>query len=601
MHASTRQSLIQAIERAFAVSPGDAAAVLGALQPVVCRGGDWLFRQGDSGESLYLLARGRLQVWIASEEHGEARETLVAEVAPGETVGEISLLTGGPRSASLRAVRDSLLLRMDAEAFDRLGREQPQLVRQLAGGIAIRLRDRTGGAASIRRDIKTIAVLPLTGMQHAQALAAKLGAALAERGPILTLSPDRLAELGAPPLPRGIHSDASAVMAEWLGEQEDRHRFVLLVADAADSAWSKLALRHADLVLLAAASSADPATQPWERALLSGPGEPVARRALLLTHEGGTGTLSGTGSWLAGRDLSYHLHLRSGVPADLARIARVLAGEALGLVLGGGAARGFAHIGAYRALVEAGVPIDWVGGASIGAVMGAPIAQGLSPEEVVSTARLAFVKGKPFGDVTLPVLSLLRGRRMERLIAEHLAGDIEDLPVPFFCVSSNLGQGTPHIHTRGRLVTALRASVSLPGVFPPAVVDGQLAIDGGILDNLPVDVMLRQPVGKVIAVDLTSRQSYEVEYDAAPSPWAVLAGRFLPFAKRHRVPSFMSLMLKATEIGTMAAVRASGERADLLLRPPVSGFSLTDVLSFDRIVEAGYQYTRQALEDWPSG
>ena len=601
MHASTRQSLIQAIERAFAVSPGNAAAVLGALQPVVCRGGDWLFRQGDSGESLYLLARGRLQVWIASEEHGEVRESLVAEVAPGETVGEISLLTGGPRSASLRAVRDSLLLRMDAEAFDRLGREQPQLVRQLAGGIAIRLRDRTGGAASVRREIKTIAVLPLTGVQHAQALAARLGAALAERGPILALSPDRLAQLGAPPLPKGTHQDASAAMAEWLGEQEDQHRFLLLIADATDSTWSKLALRHADLVLLAAASSGDPATRPWERALLSGPGEPVARRALLLTHEGGAGTLSGTGSWLAGRDLSYHLHLRSGVPADLARIARVLTGEALGLVLGGGAARGFAHIGAYRAMVEAGVPIDWVGGTSIGAVMGAPIAQGLSPDEVASTARLAFVKGRPFGDLTLPVLSLLRGRRMERLIAEHLLGDIEDLPVPFFCVSSNLGQGTPHVHNRGSLVTALRASVSLPGVFPPAVVDRQLMIDGGILDNLPVDLMRRQPVGKVIAVDLTSRQSYKVEYDAVPSPWAVLAGRLLPFAKRHRVPSFMSLMLKATEIGTMATVRAAGERADLLLRPPVSQFSLTDVLSFDEIVEAGYQYTRQVLEDWPHG
>jgi len=601
MHASTRQSLIQAIERAFAVSPGNAAAVLGALQPVVCRGGDWLFRQGDPGESLYLLARGRLQVWIASEEHGEVRESLVAEVAPGETVGEISLLTGGPRSASLRAVRDSLLLRMDAEAFDRLGREQPQLVRQLAGGIAIRLRDRTGGAASVRREIKTIAVLPLTGEQHAQALAARLGAALAERGPILALSPDRLAQLGAPPLPKGTHSDASAAMAEWLGEQEDQHRFVLLIADATDSTWSKLALRHADLVLLAAASSGDPATRPWERALLSGPGEPVARRALLLTHEGGAGMLSGTGAWLAGRDLSYHLHLRSGVPADLARIARVLTGEALGLVLGGGAARGFAHIGAYRAMVEAGVPIDWVGGTSIGAIMGAPIAQGLSPDEVASTARLAFVKGRPFGDLTLPVLSLLRGRRMERLIAEHLVGDIEDLPVPFFCVSSNLGQGRPHIHTRGSLVTALRASVSLPGVFPPAVVDGQLMIDGGILDNLPVDLMRRQPVGKVIAIDLTSRQSYQVEYDAVPSPWAVLAGRLLPFAKRHRVPSFMSLVLKATEIGTMATVRAAGERADLLLRPPVSRFSLTDVLSFDEIVEAGYQYTGQVLKDWPHG
>jgi NTE family protein len=598
MHASTRQSLLLAIERAFAVSPDHAAAVLGALQPVVCRGGDWLFRQGDAGDSLYLLARGRLQVWIASEDRGELRESLVAEVAPGETVGEISLLTGGPRSASLRAVRDSLLLRMDGTAFDRLGREQPQLVRQLAGGIAIRLRDRTGGSASIRRDLKTLAILPLSGMQHALALTAQLGAGLARRGPVLTLSSGALAALGAPLMPAGAGTSVSAGMTEWLGEQEDGNRFVLLVADASDSNWSRLALRHADLVLLVAAANEDPAPRTWEQALLSGPDEPAARRALLLTHEGCPATLAGTGEWLAGRDLSYHLHLRSGVPADQARIDRVLAGEALGLVLGGGAARGFAHLGAYRALVEAGVPVDWVGGSSIGAVMGAPIAQGLTPEEVIATAQLAFVKGKPFGDLTLPVLSLLRGRRMERLIADHLAGDIEDLPIPYFCVSSNLGQGTPHIHTRGTLVAALRASVSLPGVFPPAVVNRQLAIDGGILDNLPVDMMRRQPVGKVIAVDVTSRQTFEVDYDAVPSPWALLAGRFLPFARRYRVPGFMSLMLKATEIGTMAAVRASGKRADLLLRPPVGKFSLTDVRSFDKIVEAGYQYTRTALEGW---
>jgi NTE family protein len=346
-------------------------------------------------------------------------------------------------------------------------------------------------------------------------------------------------------------------------------------------------------------ASDDPASRDWERNLLSGPDEPAARRALLLTHDGCPATLSGTDGWLAGRDPDYHLHLRSGLPADLARIDRVLAGEALGLVLGGGAARGFAHLGAYRALVEAGVAVDWVGGASIGAVMGAPIAQGLTPEGVIDVARLAFVQGKPFGDLTLPVLSLLRGRRMEQLIAEHLAGNIEDLPIPFFCVSSNLGQGTPHRHTRGTLMRALRASVSLPGVFPPAVVNGQLAIDGGILDNLPVDMMRQCPVGKVIAVDVTSRQTYDVDYDAVPSPWVVLAGRLLPFARRYRVPSFMSLMLKAAEIGTMAAVRASGSRADLLLRPPVAGFSLTDVRSFDRIVDAGYQHTRQALQDWP--
>jgi len=599
MQGSTRQSLLLAIESAFAVSPDHAVAVLETLQPVTCRGGDWLFRQGDSGDSLYLLARGRLQVWISSDDHGESHETLVAEVAPGETVGEISLLTGGPRSASLRAVRDSLLLKMDGAAFDRLGREQPQLVRQLAGGIAMRLRDRTGGSASLRRDLKTIAILPLSGDGHARALAATLAAGLATRGPVLTLSSDRLAALGAPELPAGTGTAVSAVMTEWLGEQEDQHRFVLFVADAAASAFSRLTLRHADLVLLVAEADEDPAPRPWEQALLSGADRPAARQALLLTHEGCPATLSGTDGWLAGRGRAYHLHLRSGVPADLARIDRVLAGEALGLVLGGGAARGFAHLGAYRALVEAGVDVDWIGGASIGAVMGAPIARGLTPEEVIAVARLAFVRGKPFGDLTLPVLSLLRGRRMEQLIAEHLAGNIEDLPVPYFCVSSNLGQGTPHIHTRGTLVGALRASVSLPGVFPPAVINGQLAIDGGILDNLPVDVMRQRPVKTIIAVDVTSRQTYDVDYGAVPSPWAVLAGRFLPFARRYRVPSFMSLMLKATEIGTMAAVRASGSRADLLLRPPVAGFSLTDVRSFDKIVEAGYQHTRQALQEWP--
>jgi NTE family protein len=203
--------------------------------------------------------------------------------------------------------------------------------------------------------------------------------------------------------------------------------------------------------------------------------------------------------------------------------------------------------------------------------------------------------------VTVPVLSLLRGKRMERLINMHLPGDIEDLPVPFFCISSNLGLGTPHVHERGGLAHAVRASLSLPGIFPPAVVNGQLAIDGGILDNLPVDVMLARPVGKVIAVDLTSRQDFTVDYDKAPSPWAVLAGRILPFMPRHRVPRFMSMMLKAMEIGTMADVRAAGRRADLLLRPPVSRFSLTDVRSFDEIVRVGYEYARQALAEWPAG
>lgn len=594
------QSLLEeAVRRHFAVPDQEAATmILGVLEPVVCKGGAWLFRQGDEGDALYLLARGLLQTWMASSEPGDGGQRMIAEIAPGEIVGEIGMLAGGKRSAGIRAVRDSLLLRMDAAAFDKLGRQRPELIRHIAGGIAARLRDRTAGPAPVRRLVRTIAVLPLDGAATGDALVPRLIAELGLEGSTLLLTAARMRELGAPGMASGPNQQMSPALIDWLGDQEDRHRFVLYVADADDLAWSDLALRHADLILLVANAASDPGQRAWENTLLDPTDGPVARRALVLTHDGVPELLSGTAAWLKARSVDFHLHLRAGVPGDFARLTRILAGKALGLVLGGGAARGFAHLGVYRALIEARIPIDWVGGSSIGAVFAAAISQGGPLDDQLAAARHAFIEGKPFSDITIPVLSLLRGRRMQKLIDTYLTGDIEDLPLPFFCTSSNLGQGILHVHERGPLGLAVRASASLPGVFPPAVVDGQLVIDGGILDNLPVDIMRRRAVSRVIAVDVTSRNNYAVNYEALPSSWAILAGRLLPFARRYRVPSFMSLVLKATEIGTMAQVRAAGQRADLLLRPPVSRFSLTDVRSFDEIVRVGYEHSQQAIADW---
>jgi NTE family protein len=585
-------SLQSAVVAHFGVPPGDAAAVLAEFSAVVCRGGEWLFHQGDPGDSLYLLVRGRLQVRLETPGGASRR---VADVEPGEMVGEIGLLAGGTRSAGLRAVRDSLLLRLDAAGFDRLARAHPAWVRQLAGRIAVRLRDRTAGGADGPRHPRTVALVPLdagpAALDLARALAAQVG------GAVTVLHPTTLDSLGAPATGADPAALATPSMVEWLASVEDRSRLVCYVATPDDGAWSRLAVRHADLVLFVADATASPTPRGWERGLVpaDGDGDGGSRCALVLRHAGRPATLAGTAAWLAPRALDFHVHLRTDEPGDLARLARMLAGDATGLVLGGGAARGFAHLGVYRAMSEAKVPIDWVGGASIGAVMGAGIAMMLPPDEAIRLAREAFVGGKPFGDVTIPVLSLLRGRRMERLIDALLPGEIEDLPVPYYCVSSNLGTGTLQIHERGALARAVRASVSLPGVFPPAVVNGQLTIDGGILDNLPVDRMRTRPIGRVIAVDLTSRQTYDVEYDAVPSPWRVLAGRFLPFVSRRRVPSFLATLLKATEIGTMAEVRAAAARADLLIRPPVARFGLTDVRSFDRIVQAGYDEARTAL------
>jgi len=589
-----QQSVLQAVQFGLAVSPDSAAEVAAELDTVTCRGGEWLFRQGDPADGLYLLVRGRLQVWIDAPESDGSPPRLVAEVGPGETVGEIGMLAGGARSAGIRAVRDSLLLRMDPAAFDRLALRRPELTRQLAGGIATRLRDRTAGGPPPRRGVRTVALLPLDDGPAARDLSERLSIALAKHGPVRVLTAGALAEAGLA-LPDHPGEPIAPAVVDWFAAQEDANRFVLYLADSGATPWSDAALRHADLVLLVGDAGRAPQRRDWEAVLLDAPRGTVAPQALVLLHSGSPLGLLGTGAWLQGRNLDFHVHVRHGVPGDFARLVRILDGSATGLVLSGGAARGFAHLGVYKALTEAGIAVDWVGGSSIGSVMGAGIALDLPPEEAIARARAAFVDGKPFSDMTLPLTSLLRGKRMERLIGEYLGGMIEDLPIPYFCLTSALGSGQSRVHDRGSLPAALRASVSIPGVFPPAVVDGELTIDGGILDNLPVDRMRARPVGRVIAVDLRGRQTYRVDYPEVPSPWAILAGRYLPFRRRYRAPGFLTVMLKAAEIGTMRAAREAGLRADLLIRPDVNRFSLTDVRPFDQIVAAGYEGCRSAL------
>jgi predicted acylesterase/phospholipase RssA len=277
---------------------------------------------------------------------------------------------------------------------------------------------------------------------------------------------------------------------------------------------------------------------------------------------------------------------------------RIISGRALGLVLAGGAARGFAHPGVYRAMQELGLPVDWIGGTSLGAIMAATLASPYGLDESMRIAREAFVKGKPFSDFTLPLVSLIGGRRMDRLLRTHLDLMIEDLPTPFYCVSCHLDTGTMNVHERGYLPDALRASAAIPGIIPPAVVDGRLAVDGAVINNLPVDIMQRKPVGTIVAVDLSADLVVAVDYPKVPSAWAILRGRYLPFARKYRVPALSTVLLKATELGTLERVRKLGAEADLLLRPPVRQFGMTEVKSFDRIVQAGYQHARQELEAW---
>lgn len=567
--------------RYFGLDGKDARDLLRALEVRQLPGGQWLMRQGERADALYFLVRGRLQVWREEQENpGTPVRRLLGEVAPGDSVGELGLLTGSPRSASVRAIRDSVVLELGRAAFDRFAASHPTLVVELAGTIARRLEGATSQAPAATRRLGTIAIVPLDESPSIDALCDRLLADLSGRGTGTVSRCER------------TNDDE-----QRMDEEERGNRFVLYRGDAAATAWTKRCLRQADIVLLVADAAKAPAPRPWERELFGGESAPVARQVLVLCHPASTTEITGTGKWLEGREVDFHFHVRAERTDDVSRIARVLAGEAIGLVLGAGAARGFAEIGAYRALVEAGIPIDWVGGTSIGGIMAAAIASDRGPDYVTETVREAFVRGKPFSDFTFPVISLLRGRRMRRLVKAHLDVQIEDLPIPYFCVSSMLDGTRANVHERGPLLAAIHATAALPGMLPPAVIDGRLAIDGSVINSLPIDVMREKLVGKVIAVDLSSRRDYLVDYDELPSPWAVLLGRLVPFAPKYRVPGLASTMLKATEIGTFAKTKDLCRQADLLLQPPVSGFGMTEIRAFDRIVQTGYDHTRARLAE----
>ena len=601
MRASSHDQILRTIEHYFGIAGDDAEDLLGELESLEIGGGEWLFHQGEVADALYFLVRGRLQVWVEPDHDRDERSArMLGEITPGESVGEIGLLTGGVRTAGIRAIRDSQLLKLDRQAFEHFAAEHPHLVMRLAGSVAERLTQRTRLGSNATRNLSTVALVPFRQYPWLEDFLARLTSELQSRMAAMCLTSSNLGQHGAPVDAVPADAEASESLRHWLDDRENDHGLLLYVADDDETSWSRLCVRQADVVLLLTDAGDDPAPRDWERRLLNAEGASTARCALLLRHASGESAISATNRWLADREIEFHLHIRGGVPDDFGRLVRILMGDSVGLVLGGGAARGFAEVGAYRALHEAGVPIDWVGGTSIGGIIGAAIALDRGPEYVLENSREAFVRGKPFGDYTLPVLSLIRGKRMERLTREHLGGNIEDLPIPFFCVSTLLDSGELCVHETGELWRALRATAALPGMLPPAVMQKRLVVDGAVVNNLPVDIMRQKPIGRVVAVDVSTRRTYEVDYEELPSPWRVVTGKFLPGKRRYRVPGVISVLMKSAEIGTAARMREHAANADLLLRPPVSHFGLTDIKSFSEIVDAGYQHAREQIGKWMS-
>ncbi|GAA0545632.1 NTE family protein [Rhizomicrobium palustre] len=545
----------------FPLFDGLSISALRRLAPFVVwfglPGGSRLCRQGGEEGALLMVLTGTIGIF---RDVGEEKRRLAAELSPGAVVADPAF----DRSVDLIALRDSELIELTPAALEILAVKKPRLFLEVMKETAAR-----GAAKPVRSRPKTFALVPLQEGLSAHPIAERLAMALDDMGALTGV----------------VDASAAGRQAEWFANFESAHDAVFYRGDVPDSAWTRLCIRQADRVLVIATVDRPLPRKP----LLGGKERVCGLPELILLHPSGVPR----DAVILGERVETHHHIRENRPDDIRRLARCISGRAVGLVLGGGGARGFGHIGVVKALAEAGVPFDYLGGVSMGAIIAAGLAAEWSIEELTVRLRESFVRRNPLSDYTLPLISLVKGRRMSKLLTRHFGRvRIEDLPKPFFCISADLTTGHVHEHLQGPLWRALRSSAALPGIVPPVTSRGHLLVDGGVMNNLPVDVMRRRRIGPLLASDVTGENDFSVrdtrygEHHSLKLIWQRMRG----------MPSIFDILMRTGTMGSEAQRRLVRDEADFLFEPPLAGINPLDWKSFDRAIAEGYDHARAMID-----
>ena len=530
--------------------------------------GQILFKEGDDADAFYLVRSGAL---AAFREGALGQPDLLGYIRAGEPVGEMSLLDESPHSASVYALRDTELVRLPKSSFDRLTRKHASLMRELARMMLARMRGHEKRTGSDPKVFALVSTSPSIDLDYR---AGELKEALARLGCTTIICGEEC--------------------ADWSGQKLDalevEFDIVLLTARMGDPTWARRAMGRADRMWLFARADAHPSIP-----LLPEDPSPAAKLKLLdvvLLHFGGVSPVVRPQVWADAAESSRLFHWRQDhAREDAERLARTLAGRSVGLVVSGGGARAYAHIGAIRALREAGIPLDFVGGSSMGAIIMAGVGLEWSDDELQARIRQTFVTSNPLDDWILPVVSLAKGKKVDARLKEHFGEtEIADLARPFFCLSSNLANGKAYAHRGGKLRDALRASIAIPGLLPPVVTDGKILVDGAVFTNFPAREMQAFHRGAVVGVDVTRAEGLNpADFENPPN--------FFGWVRQngfHSLPPIASLLMRAATMGVADNHTIGREASDLLVLPETD-VEIRDWTRFEDVIEAGYEATQKAL------
>ena len=565
-------------------------AVADALEITRISGGSRLFAQGDAGDAAYLVLSGRLRV----ERPQGGRIQVLREVGRGELVGELSLLTGAPRSATVRATRDTEVGRMPRDRFDALIVAHPALAIRLTQMLASLLAS-PGALPESGSAIKTVAVRGLIADAPRTIVAEGVATALAAYGKAILVSSESVDSALGPNASRARTGEPmDREVSRWLDALERDHTYIVYLTDADTSPWTRRCLRQSDLILDVAAAGSVP------RTMATGLQDEWTTRDLVMVHPKETTRPSGTVAWTRDWPVGRRHQVRSGNLEDFARLARRISGRAIALALSGGGARGLAHIGVLRAMQELGIPIDEIGGTSMGAVIAAQYASGMSLEEITELNRHGWTHYKPHRAFTLPLTGMVTHVAAERMLA-HMFGELmfEDCWLETFCCSASLTRYQLVVTRTGPVAPALMASIAVPGVAPPIISStGELLVDGGIINNLPADQFSRGVHGAVVASNVSLILEQKPGYDTTPTSWRVARDRLFRGKSRPYYPSMFETLYHAGIVSSIQGTRRVQEAADVCVQPQVERVALFDFSQIDNVIEIGHRAALDKLAPW---
>jgi len=566
-------------------------------------GGETLMRQGDKADGMYVVVNGSL-VYEVRNDQGLVVST--GNFSKGDIIGEMALLTGEPRTATVVATLSCEIVKISTVAFEAVFSKHPPSMLAITKLIADRFTKDRMGKRTVKKTRSIITLFPLQKDLSVRDFAHNLASALKKIGRTIIVESKDFKKK------KGDREHAVSDILESLYHLQDTHDFLILCPDFEDKLWTETILHHTNRILLLSDAKKADVLSPEEIRFLGDSEEshgPI--RELVLLYSDPNEKPKNISNLTRIRKTDVVRHIRTYSHHGFESLTRFITGRSIGLALGGGGAKGFAHIGLIKAMQEENIPIDMIGGTSAGALMASIYALGNDAPSLERIAKALMSDKKTLNDYTIPVVSLIRGKKFNTVIKSFVGETmIEDLWLPYFAVATSLSKAQKVIIDRGPLWKALRASASIPGILPPFFENNELLVDGAMLDNIPGAVMREKGADFVISVALASEGDSAADElfgriypknnsGALPSALRLLFKRLFRKAQNFKeAPNLLSLLMRATFVASDAAMAQAKAESDIFAELPVEQYGLFDWKKFYELVEIGYRYGKTNAKTW---